>query len=117
MRQRTWMACMAAAVVLLLHAAAPSAFAADDITVCDIAPSYIEKGETSYTITVQALVKNKGESDDVIIKVAAVDKKGYQLKTLKLNGFVEEGQKKLLIGRLTMNKGTFDQITDWERLQ
>lgn len=62
-------------------------------------------------------MKNKGESDDVIIEVAAVDKEGYQLKTLKLNGFVAQGQKKLLIGRLTMSKAAFEQTTDWERLQ
>lgn len=117
MRQRTWMACMAAAAVLSLHVAAPPALAADDVTVCDIAPSYIEKGESNYRITVQALVQNKGESEDVLIKVAAVDKEGYQLKTLKLNGFVEKGQKKLLIGRLTMSKEAFEQTTEWERLQ
>ncbi|MFO7840243.1 MAG: hypothetical protein R6X08_12185 [Desulfosalsimonadaceae bacterium] len=62
-------------------------------------------------------MQNNGESDDVIIEVAAVDKEGYQLKTLKLNGFIEAGQKKLLIGRLTMSKKAFEKTTDWERIK
>ena len=95
----------------------PPAWGADDIVVTDIQPAYVEKGKTNYTITVRAVVTNNGEGDDVINDIAAVDKEGFQLKTLKLNGYVEGGEKKMLIDRIKMEKSAYEKIAKWEWLK
>lgn len=93
------------------------AWTADNISVTNIEPVYVEKGSTNYTITVRAIVENNGEGDDVVIDVAAVDSNGFQLKTLKLSGFIDEGKRKVLIGRVNMEKSAYEQIVKWEWLK
>lgn len=93
------------------------ALGADDIEVTDISPVYVEKGTNNYTITIRAIVTNNGEGDDIIINLAAVDKEGFQLKTLKLNGYIEGGKKKMLIDRIKMKKSDYEQIAEWEWLK
>jgi hypothetical protein len=95
----------------------PPAYGAGDVVVGEIKPVYVEKGTTNYTITVRAIVTNNGEGDDVVIDVAAVDGEGFQLKTLKLSGYVESGEKKVLIGRINMEKTVYNQIAEWEWLK
>lgn len=85
-----------------------------DIVVDEITPVYVEKGSNNYTITVRAIVINNGEGDDVVIDVAAVDGDGFQLETLKLNGYIEGGKKKVLIGRVNMEKSDYNKIAEWE---
>ncbi|MFP4225556.1 MAG: hypothetical protein ACLFRF_02415 [Desulfobacterales bacterium] len=97
--------------VLGILQAAP---AAADVAVEEITPVYVEKGSTNYTITVRAIVTNKGEDGNVVIDVAAVDEEGFQLKTFKLSGYIEKGKKKLLIDRVDMEKSVYSQIADWE---
>ena len=95
----------------------PPAFGAEDVVVGEIKPVYVEKGATNYTITVRAIVTNNGEGDDVVIDVAAVDGEGFQLKTLKLSGYIESGEKKVMIGRINMEKSVYNQIAEWEWLK
>ena len=95
----------------------PAAHAAQKLTVSDIKAVYIEKGAVNYTVTVRAAVTNKGKADNFVIDVEAVDADGYQLTTLKMDGFIGEGQKKSLVGRVTLKKSTFEQSAAWQRLK
>jgi len=105
------------AAALCLLAVSSAAHAAQQLTVSDIKAVYIEKGTVNYTVTVRATVANKGSADDIVIDIEAVDAQGYQLTTLKMNGFIDAGQKKSLVGRVTIQKDTFEQIADWQWLQ
>jgi len=104
-------------IIITIFAILPTAWGASDIKVTEIKPVYVEKGTTNYTITVRAIVENKGPSDDVIVDIAAVDAEDFQLKTLKLSGYIESGKKKALIGRIKMEKTVYMQIAQWEWLK
>jgi len=104
-------------VIIAVSGILPTAYGAEDVVVGEIQPVYVEKGTTNYTITVRAIVTNNGEGDDVVIDVAAVDGEGFQLKTLKLSGYIESGEKKVLIGRINMEKSVYNQIAEWEWLK
>jgi len=104
-------------VIIAVSGILPTAYGAEDVVVGEIQPVYVEKGTTNYTITVRAIVTNNGEGDDVVIDVAAVDEEGFQLKTLKLSGYIESGEKKVMIGRINMEKSVYNQIAEWEWLK
>jgi len=93
-----------------------AAWGADDMVVTDIQPVYVEKGAVNYTITVRVIVENNGEGDDIVVDIAAVDGDGFQLKTLKLNDFIEAGKKKALMGQIKMEKTEYEKIAEWELL-
>ena len=119
MKERNGLAKLAIGVFLAvcLLGFPPAVHAAGNIAVSNIKVAYVEKGAVNYTVTVRATVANKGNADDIVIDVEAVDKEGYQLTTLKMNGVIGAGQKKSLIGRVTIKKSTFEQIADWQWLK
>lgn len=119
MKKKNGLAELAIGIVIAvcLLGFSPAVHAARNIAVSDIKVGYIEKGAVNYTVTVRATVVNKGKAGDIVIDVEAVDEKGYQLTTLKMNGFIDAGQKKSLIGQVTIKKSTFEQIADWQFLK
>ncbi len=104
-------------IIIAVLAIFQPAWGADDISVTDIQPVYVEKGSTNYTVTVRAIVENNGEGDNVVLDIAAIDGEGFQLKTLKLSGYIEAGKKRALIGRIRIEKSVYEQIAQWECLR
>lgn len=90
-----------------------NAFAADNISILKVETVIIEKGSEYYTVTVKALVKNDGESDDVIVNVVATDFGGSDLQTVTLSGFIKQSQTKNLLTVIKISKKDYEEINRW----
>lgn len=88
-------------------------FAADNISILKVETLIMEKGSDYYSVTVKALVKNDGESDDVIVNVVATDFSGSDLQTVTLSGFIKQGQEKNLVTIIKISKNEYEEINRW----
>ncbi len=91
-----------------------NAIAADNISVLKIDTLIMEKGSKNYSLTVKVFVKNNGEPDDVMLNVVAVDINGFELENATLNGFLKQGQTKVLVTVVKIPKAVYEEIVRWE---
>lgn len=87
--------------------------AADGISVSNIQPAYVEKGQTNYRVTMRADVTNNSTSETVAFDIVGVDKQGYQQQVITLSGRVPIGKTRALMKMVTMPKETYEQIDKW----
>lgn len=90
------------------------AMAAEGIVVSDIKPVYVEKGATTYAVTMKAVVTNNTESQRVTIEISGLDKDGYVLENMTLTGKVKPGQRRVVLKMVTMPKSEYENIVKWE---
>ena len=100
--------------VLMAWGVTAVASAADDISVSNIQPAYVEKGENNYTVTMRAFVTNNTPSETVTFEIVGVDKQGYQHQTITFSGNVPEGKTRVLMRMITIPKERYEQIDKWE---
>ncbi len=87
--------------------------AAQGISVSNIQPAYVEKGETNYRVTMRADVTNNSTSETVAFDIVGVDKQGYQQQIITFSGKVPIGKTRALMKMVTMPKATYEQIDKW----
>lgn len=114
--QRVWLTAvlLAAFIIFLIAAAAPPAFAAEDVEVKTIQPVYVERGDTNYMVTLRAHVVNNGDSEEVSLPVVGKDDDGYVLHNFRFSGTVGIGQARMLMERFQIRGETYERITEWE---
>lgn len=91
----------------------PNIFAAGNISILKVDTLIMEKGSDYYSVTVKALVKNDGEADDVTVDVVATDFSGFDLATVTLNGFIKQGQTKVLFTVIKISQKEYEDINRW----
>lgn len=114
--QRVWLTALllAAFIIFLIAAAAPPAFAAEDVEVKTIQPVYVERGDTNYMVTLRAHVVNNGDSEEVSLPVVGKDDDGFVLHNFRFSGTVGIGQARMLMERFQIRGETYERITEWE---
>jgi hypothetical protein len=91
-----------------------NAFAADNVSILKVDTLVMEKGRDYYSVTVKALVKNDGESNDVSVNVIAIDIGGFELTTVTLGGFLKQGQTKMMVAVVKLPQKVYEDIVGWE---
>ncbi len=109
---------LAAAAMLFAFAAIP-AYAEnepdpEDLHVASIVPVFVERGETTYMVTLRALVTNNGSTENVSIDVAGKDDQGYVLQNVRFTGTVAPGKRRMLMEQFQIRGDTYEKITTWE---
>lgn len=91
-----------------------SAAAADTIEVLKIETLVMEQGADNVSLTVKAFVKNNGEAADVVLGIVALDREGFELEKVTVNGPVKNGQTKVLVGIVKIPLNVYNKIAKWE---
>ncbi len=109
---------LAAAAMLFAFAAIP-AYAenepdSEDLHVASITPVFVERGETTYMVTLRAHVTNNGSTENVSIDVAGKDDQGYVLQNVRFTGTIAPGRSRMLMEQFQIRGETYDRISTWE---
>ena len=109
---------LAAAAMQFAFTAIP-AFAEDEpdpeaVHVASIVPVFVERGETTYMVTLRALVTNNGSTENISIDVAGKDDQGYVLQNVRFTGTIAPGRSRMLMEQFQIRGETYDRISTWE---
>ena len=101
---------------LFLHTGISPAFAQNEtkrVQVEKIEPVYVEKGKTTYLVTLRAHVTNNGESETVTVDVKGTDDKDHTLANVRFSGSIPEGLTRVLMEQFQIRGEDYENITSW----
>ena len=101
---------------LFLHTGISPAFAQNEtkrVQVEKIEPVYVEKGKTTYLVTLRAHVTNNGESETVTVDVKGTDDKDHTLANVRFSGSIPEGLTRVLMEQFQIRGEDYETITSW----
>lgn len=101
---------------LFLHTGVSPAFAQNEtkrVQVEKIEPVYVEKGKTTYLVTLRAHVTNNGESETVTVDVKGTDDKDHTLANIRFSGSIPEGLTRVLMEQFQIRGEDYENITSW----
>jgi len=67
--------------------------------------------------SIKAEVRNKGNAERVSVRLQGIDSDGYELKTIFLRDFIEQGQTKTLTDNTLMKTGEYNKVKEWRVIQ
>ena len=101
---------------LFLHTGISPAFAQNEtkrVQVEKIEPVYVEKGKTTYLVTLRAHVTNNGESETVTVDVKGTDDKDHTLANVRFSGSIPEGLTRVLMEQFQIRGEDYEKISSW----
>jgi hypothetical protein len=82
--------------------------------VSSITPVYVERGATTYMVTLRAHVTNNGVSENISVDVTGKDDDGYILQNIRFTGVVKPGGQRMLMERFQIRGDIYEKISSWE---
>lgn len=86
----------------------------ESLHVASIEPVYVERGASTYMVTIRAHVINNGTSENVAIDVAGKDEDGFILQNVRFTGTIAPGKSRMLMERFQVRGETYEKISTWE---
>ena len=104
------------AFLVLFHknAVLPVYAESGSIVVSNITPVFVERGTTTYMVTLRVLVANNSESENVSIEVTGKDDQGFTLQNVRFTGNIQPGTSRMLMERFQIRGETYERIESWE---
>lgn len=89
---------------------------AADIEVSEIATKITDGPDSSGDVwfAIKATVRNNGTDEDVSIQLQAVDRDGFELNDVRLDGKISPGDSRNLTTKTYMPLAQYNQIHNWQ---
>ena len=87
-----------------------------DYLVTDIAYKVIKEDEDGLVdVAIKATIENQSDDEDVMVELQGVDKEGFEVYSVYLDGHVPLGKSKVLTTKELIEKSIYQMIAHWQQ--
>ena len=87
-----------------------------DYLVTDIAYKVIKEDEDGLVdVAIKATIENQSDDEDVMVELQGVDREGFEVYSVYLDGHVPLGKSKVLTTKELIEKSIYQMIAHWQQ--